>query len=76
MKITKQGRDPKTVTWFGKCNSCGTEAEATQAELQLVYDQRDRGMGHAWRACPVCKAGDNGSGYNGLLFHKKRETPE
>jgi len=65
VRITKRV-DPGKRIWVGKCQSCGSEAEAEEAELTgIVHDQPDGSL--SWEKCPVC------GGYGGMCFHPKGE---
>lgn len=69
MEVTKRGVPKAQRLWKGRCNGCGSEAIATEAELQVQHDQRE-GYSFAWHKCPVC--GDDGPS-RGLLFYPAAE---
>ena len=71
MKITKIGVKPTDRIWFGKCRQCGSEAEAQEGELAIMH-HRDGPF--LWHRCPACGAGGY-SGFGGMLFHPRKETP-
>lgn len=67
MKITKIGSiEEYECKWVGKCNKCGSEAEALEHELNITRSQRDGDF--AWHKCPVCGVGP----YNGICFYPKK----
>lgn len=69
MKITKKGKPPSERTWKGSCHSCGSEATATEKEMNhITHDQREGGY-FSWEKCPVCNKGEKASGYGGMLFY-------
>lgn len=67
MKITKRGTPPDERTWTGGCKNCGSEAEAKQSEMTHIT--RDWEGSFSWEKCPVCGAGDEATGYGGMIFH-------
>ncbi len=69
MKVTKVGTKPSENLWVGSCGNCGSEAEATQAELKKIQTCQKDGS-WVWEVCPVCGAGDN-RGYGGMIFYPK-----
>lgn len=71
MNITKRGIPPQERVWIGKCNKCGSEAEANQCELHNITDDPREGTQFSWENCPVCDAGDARTGYGGMLFYPK-----
>jgi hypothetical protein len=72
MRITSRGQTAYERLWTGKCDTCKSEAEATEAELTNIKPDRDGKF--SWEQCPVCKAGYHGQGYGGMLFHPKKEN--
>lgn len=64
MKITKKGSLPSERIWVGRCSHCGTEAEATEGELDTKHEQREG----AWanEKCPLC--GDQ------MTFYPKKRS--
>ena len=72
MKIVNRGTPPQDNIWSGKCNTCGTLAEAKEPELRITRSQRDGDF--AWARCPVCKTGSDD--YGGVLFYKTKKSEE
>lgn len=74
MIIVKTGNLPSLRLWRGTCNGCKSEAEAKECEMtHIVQDPRDSTK-VCWMVCPVCGAGDQGTGYGGMLFSPVRES--
>lgn len=70
MEITKRGTPKEKRTWYGKCQTCDSEAIAEELEMtKIIFDQRE-GAFFSWERCPVCGYGD-GNDYSGMLFHPK-----
>lgn len=71
MKITKRGTPKSEQVWFGSCYECLSEAEAKQSEMtHITHDQRE-GSSLSWEKCPVCGAGEDPTGFGGMLFYPK-----
>jgi hypothetical protein len=70
VKITKVGTKPSDNLWVGSCGNCGSEAEATQAELKKIETCQREGR-WAWEVCPVCSAGEGRDGHGGMIFYPK-----
>jgi NAD-dependent SIR2 family protein deacetylase len=73
MIITKRGIPPEKRMWHGRCNSCGSEAEAEQRELTRITENQRDGYG-AWEKCPVCGKGD-AHGIGGMFFLPVKPYP-
>lgn len=72
MKITKRSLEDGRI-WIGRCRVCKSEAEAKQSEMtHVTYDMRDN-ISFSWEKCPVCEAGEESSGYGGMLFYPKKD---
>lgn len=56
MKITKRGTPKSERIWKGCCRSCGTEATATENELNNIREHQIDGFS-SWEVCPVCNGG-------------------
>ena len=71
MEITKKGLPPKERQWAGRCRACGSEAVASQSEMNHIQHDQREGDSFSWERCPVCDAGSD-SGYGGMLFYPKK----
>lgn len=55
MRIIERGTPPDDVPWKGQCIKCRSVLEALKQELNVEWDDRERGeFGRA--TCPVCKS--------------------
>jgi hypothetical protein len=52
MRIIKQGVEPGTRRWRGRCVRCGAIVEAEEQELHVTHDQLDGTTARA--TCPSC----------------------
>ena len=57
--------------WKGRCSSCGSEAIATESELNNITSDFREGGRFSWEVCPCCGKGNKGNGYGGMIFFDK-----
>lgn len=71
MEIIRKGKPPGERVWIGDCRSCKARAKAKQSEMKHITHDHREGGSFSWEKCPACGAGDNATGYGGMLFYPK-----